>query len=70
MFKLAIKTDNAAFEPDDETETIMPGEMARILRKLADGFADGERTGVPIAVGEGGPVFDINGNRVGEWTLS
>jgi hypothetical protein len=56
MLKIQIETSNAAFEE--------PGEVARILRELADKL-DG-------ATNEGGminnqPIRDINGNRVGSW---
>ncbi len=70
-FTLSIDCDNAAFEADNETSTFMPGELARILQKLADGFKDdAERTGIPCAVGEGGDLRDINGNRVGKWGVT
>lgn len=55
MFKLAIETSNAAFEGDPAEE------CARILRALADALEFGHRTG--------GPLFDVNGNRVGTFTL-
>lgn len=54
MFKLTIKTANAAFSDD-------PGhEVARILRDVASKTANGYREGV---------VMDANGNRVGSWNL-
>ncbi len=56
MFQLDIKTDNAAFEaPRDE--------IARILRAVATALDHGN--GDIISV----PIMDVNGNRVGRWTL-
>jgi hypothetical protein len=54
MFKLTIRTDNAAFEDD-------PGaECARILRDVATAIERGTR---------GAPLHDINGNQVGRFDL-
>ena len=50
--RINIDTANAAFE-DSPT-----GEIARILRKLADDF---EQFGLPD-----GPLHDVNGNYCGE----
>jgi len=58
MFKLEFSTDNAAFDDD------VQGEVARILRAVADGLEDG-----PILNTER-PVRDVNGNTVGSWELS
>lgn len=55
MLKLTISTANAAFEGDPAPE------CARILRALADLIEYGERTD--------GSLFDVNGNRVGSFTL-
>lgn len=49
---LTVEMDNAAFEADPRSE------LARILRELAKRVQAG--AGDPI------PVFDLNGNRVGE----
>lgn len=59
MFKLKIRTDNAAFEDG------APQELARVLRKLADRLDQ-------TAAGEddGGTVRDVNGNLVGDWVLT
>jgi hypothetical protein len=58
MFTLTIKTDNAAFSDEEGG----PGyEIARLLRKAADQVEQGET---------GRPIFDINGNRVGEFALN
>jgi hypothetical protein len=52
-FTLTIACDNAAFDPDPEWE------VAAILRQLASKLASPEMGG-PY------PLFDENGNRVGE----
>lgn len=54
MFKLTIKTDNAAFEDDEGAE------CARILRNIAERLDRGEKCGLCV---------DVNGNHVGEWSL-
>lgn len=54
-YTVAIRMDNSAFEDD-------PGaELARILRRLADGL---ERGGITTA--EVARLYDVNGNNVGE----
>ena len=55
MFKLTIRTDNAAFENGAATET------ARILRKIAKQIEDGELEG---------NARDFNGNTVGSYVLN
>jgi hypothetical protein len=59
-FRLTITTSNAAFWTDDG-ETFDAGEVARILREVADNL-DGY--GHPIHAQS---VHDINGNRVGQY---
>jgi|6_EtaG_2_1085325.scaffolds.fasta_scaffold04235_7 DNA-directed RNA polymerase subunit M/transcription elongation factor TFIIS len=54
MFKLTIETDNAAFDPYPEMET------ARILRVIAEQIEGAANAGAAV---------DINGNRVGSFTL-
>lgn len=57
MFRLEIKTDNAAFEPNPTDE------LARILVLLG-----GSLLGDPIHMPtQSGTVRDINGNTVGSW---
>jgi len=56
MLKLFIETENAAFDDTPATE------LARILRALATKI---ERDPQPYTV-----LRDINGNRVGECTIS
>lgn len=61
MFKLEFSTGNAAFDGEDRA-----AECARILVDLA------RRIGSlgSASDGDGGPIFDSNGNRVGAWSLS
>jgi hypothetical protein len=59
MLSIQIQTDNAAFEGDDNGT-----ELARILRKLAVVLED-------MGTGpDSGQLYDINGNRVGDWKVS
>lgn len=63
MFKLSIKTGNAAFcDPTtgEESSWDENHEVARILREIADKIDDGRREGKAI---------DYNGNSVGEFTF-
>jgi hypothetical protein len=53
MFRLEMKTDNAAFE-----EWAAPMEIARILRDVANRLEDDQLIG---------PCRDINGNNVGQY---
>jgi hypothetical protein len=52
---LYIECDNAAFDPDAGQE------VARILHKLAASVQHG------LTQPGGGPLHDVNGNRVGRW---
>ena len=57
MFRLStIRTDNAAFQDGDDGA----GELARILRAIADSVENGNREGT---------ARDVNGNNVGRWSL-
>jgi len=58
MLRLQIETDNAAFEGD-----AMRGEVARILRTVADRIESGEPTRLYQS------VYDINGNACGTFRL-
>ena len=57
---ITINCDNAAFEDDNGGP-----EVARILRELAEACADG--CGPPNL---GGSIRDINGNTVGQVTVT
>jgi hypothetical protein len=58
-FKTVIKMDNDAFIVD-------PAELSRILKKLAEYLETLEITSGTIAAGS---LFDINGNKVGNWEV-
>ena len=64
---LKIATDNAAFADGEG-----PHEIARILRELADKVtsSDFRVDTFENNYNESGPVRDINGNTVGEWSLA
>ena len=55
MFSLQISTDGSAFEG------FSGHEVARLLRALAKKVESGEEVD--------GVLFDVNGNRCGEWAL-
>lgn len=57
MFTLRMETDNAAF---GENITDNQYEVARILRELADRLEEGE---------DSGWIRDVNGNKVGTFSL-
>lgn len=57
---ITVQMDNAAF-----SEPVNGTELARILRELADGI---EQTA--LENGDGGGLFDSNGNRVCKWEVS
>lgn len=54
MFRMDIKTDNAAFEEDRN------GEVIRLLKRVIEQIENGE---------EDGSLLDINGNKVGKFKL-
>lgn len=67
MFKCSIKTGGSAFRSEYETDKngdyildSQATEVRRLLRqiqlKLSDGYTDGV-------------LIDVNGNRVGEWSI-
>jgi len=59
-FSLEINCGNAAFDEGNGDQ------ISSILRKLIrDDLEHGELT-----EGEGGPLLDDNGNRVGKWSVS
>ena len=55
MFTLRFDTDNAAFEDDVAAE--YAATLRRVVAKLKEGRTDG-------------PLFDLNGNKIGEWGLT
>mgnify|MGYP001273108800 FL=1 len=55
MFTLSISTDGSAFEG------YSGHEVARILRAVAKRVESGEEVD--------GNIFDLNGNKCGEWSL-
>ena len=61
MLKIEIKTDYAAYSEDDVLTTEGRYELRRnlmdICRKITDGYDEGY-------------VMDINGNKVGKWSVS
>lgn len=60
MLKLEIKTGGAAFSEDDVLTYEGRSEIARLLRKISVKIETGDSDGV---------IMDINGNKVGRWTL-
>ena len=63
MFKLEIKTSGAAYcDPytGEEDALMEETQIAHDLRSIADRIANGQRNGV---------CMDINGNKVGKWSL-
>ena len=68
MFKMAIDTGNGAFrneygETDEKMEQLDPSfwELRRILKEVKDSLEKGNTHE---------KIFDVNGNRVGEWSLT
>ena len=59
-FEMNVVMDNAAFTDNNG------GELARILRKLADRLEGGDY----FDDDESGLCMDANGNRVGGWTIN
>lgn len=60
MLKLEIKTGGAAFSEDDVLTYEGRSEIARLLRKISVQIETGDSDGV---------IMDINGNKVGRWSL-
>jgi hypothetical protein len=57
-FELKFDTDNAAFDADNGNY-----EIARILRDIANNVEEGISHNVQYS------VRDINGNKIGYWTI-
>lgn len=60
MLKIEIKTGGAAFSEDDVLTYEGRYEVARLLRKISVQIEQGDNDGV---------IMDINGNKVGRWSL-
>lgn len=60
MLKLEIKTGGAAFSEDDVLTYEGRSEIARLLHKISLQIETGDSDGV---------IIDINGNKVGRWSL-
>jgi hypothetical protein len=60
MFKLEFSTENAAFE-DGATLEIMR-ILSKIVRQLDQHMPGDDTADIPI--------YDVNGNRVGAWSLT
>jgi hypothetical protein len=59
MFTLKFETENEAFtDQGEETDEARLAESARILREIADKMEAGT---------DGGTIFDVNGNKIGQW---
>lgn len=68
MFKMTIDTGNGAFrnedgETDEEMKQLDPSsrELRRILKEVESSMRNGKTHE---------KIFDVNGNRVGEWSLT
>lgn len=68
MFKMTIDTGNGVFrneydETDEGMEQLDPSswELRRILKEVKDSLEKGNTHE---------KIFDVNGNRVGEWSLT
>lgn len=68
MFKMTIDTENDAFrneygKSDEKMEQLDPSsfELRRILKEVEDSMGKGSTHE---------KIFDVNGNRVGEWSLT
>lgn len=68
MFKMTIDTGNGAFrnedgETDEEMKQLDPSswELRRILKEIENSIRNGSTHE---------KIFDVNGNRVGEWILT
>ena len=63
MFNVKIKTGNAAFcDPytGEEDPFSREAEVERIMSKIENAMSEGRKSG---------SCMDINGNKVGEWSI-
>ena len=61
--KIEFSTDNDAFKDSytgEETNASFWAEYTRIIARINDQVASGRKYG---------PIMDINGNKIGEWSL-
>lgn len=63
-FTIEIICDNAAFCDEDTGEPNPGPEIARLLRRVAR-YIDSPS---PVP-GDTATLFDVNGNRAGEWSM-
>ena len=61
MFKLEFDTDSDAFTDEDGMGWSMQAEIKRILKRVSSQVEDGQTQG---------SIIDLNGNKVGTWTLT
>lgn len=61
MLKIEIKTGGSAYSEDDKLTTEGRYELIRNLKVICDAIEDGRYYG---------GIMDINGNKVGKWTLN
>jgi hypothetical protein len=61
VFTLAVRMDNEAFKRDKG----LPSELGRILHHLADRLVL-----MNPADRDSRPIYDIDGKRCGEWSIS
>jgi hypothetical protein len=57
-FHLVVNCSNAAFSDEEQKFNFL--ELAELLRDVAKNVGDGR---------SGGPILDVNGNRVGRFEL-
>jgi hypothetical protein len=62
-FTLEINCDNAAFCDEDTGESNPGPEVARMLAALA------YRLPPDLEPEDNGAVYDVNGNKVGKWSM-
>ena len=63
MFKMEFKTSNDAFRnpyTGEESERHKVSETIKTLTKVAESLMNGKTDGV---------IMDINGNKIGKWSL-
>lgn len=67
-FRLTIECDNAAFRlPYDDADDEHHADQAR--REVARILAHVAENALTMPNDSGGPLYDANGNKVGQWSL-